>query len=60
MKWSQYSFSLWYHKVWFSGMIFNKQLFGKISFVKIIVRTEKYLVEYAFFGKIIISDIFFR
>ena len=43
-----------------SGMIFNKQLFGKISFVKIIVRTEKYLVEYAFFGKIIISDIFFR
>ena len=47
MKWSQYNFALWYHKVWFSGMIFNKQLFGKISYVKIIVRTEKYLVENA-------------
>ena len=52
MKWNQYNFTLWYNKVWFSGLIFNKQLFSKISYVKIIVRTEQFLIEYAFFGSI--------
>ena len=41
-------------------VIINKQLFSKISSVKIFVRVEKILVEYVFFGKIIVSDIFFR